>query len=177
MNTGNPIAIRDALQDDAAAVQAIYVHHVLHGIASFEESPPDVAEITRRMAAITQAGYPYRVALMDGAVKGYSYGGSYRPRPAYRYTVENSIYVDAGSANKGIGAALLEDLITRCTALGFRQMVAVIGDSDNSASIKLHARYGFSHTGTQRSLGFKHGRWIDQVLMQRPLGEGDDTLP
>ncbi len=169
--------IRDAIPDDMAAVQAIYAHHVLHGIASFEETPPDVAEITRRMRALTEHGFPYRVAELDGTVCGYAYAGPYRPRPAYRYCVENSIYMDPAFAGRGIGGALLADLIELCTEKGFRQMVAVIGDSGNAASIGLHAAHGFETTGVQRSLGFKHGRWIDQVLMQRALGPGDSTPP
>lgn len=177
MNDNGAIVVREAGEDDMAAVQAIYTEHVNHGLASFEETPPDVAEITRRMKTLKADGYPYLVAEMDGVVRGYAYGGPLRPRPAYRFTVEDSIYVDAECAGKGIGSALLEELIEKCTALGFRQMVAVIGDSDNAASIKLHARFGFEKTGVQRSLGFKLGRWVDQVLMQRALGEGDETLP
>ncbi len=178
MNPGdNTINIRDALEQDMDAVQLIYGWHVEQGIASFEETPPDTAEITMRMKQLKDDGYPYRVAELGGIIRGYSYAGRYRPRPAYRYTVENSIYVDAQSTGMGIGGALLKDLIAECTRLGFRQMVAVIGDTGNIASINLHAVHGFENTGTLRSLGFKHGRWIDQVLMQLPLGEGDKTLP
>lgn len=171
------ILIRDAVMDDMPAIQAIYAHHVLHGIASFEETPPDLAEITRRMEAVQADGYPFRVAELDGAVRGYAYANSYRPRPAYRHCVENSIYIDRDFAGMGFGAALLDDLISQCTDMGFRQMIAVIGDSENWPSIKLHARFGFLKTGVQKSVGFKHGRWIDQVLMQLSLGEGDTTPP
>lgn len=173
----NAVVIRDATQDDCQAIQAIYAHHVLHGLASWEESPPDVAEIRRRMADLKGAGYPYRVAELDGEIRGYAYASAYRPRPAYRHTVENSIYVDSAWPRKGLGGGLLQDLITQCTALGFRQMIAVIGDSQNTASIKLHERYGFDHCGVMRSLGFKHGQWLDQIIMQLALGEGDTTLP
>jgi len=171
------IHIRDAREDDCAAIQEIYGEHVLHGLASWEETPPDVAEIARRMSELKQAGFPYRVAELDGVVRAYAYANSYRPRPAYRHTVENSIYVGSASARMGLGGSLLEDLITQCTAQGYRQMVAVIGDSANTPSIKLHAAYGFEHCGALRSLGFKRGKWLDQVLMQLSLGESDTTLP
>ncbi len=171
------ITIRDASSEDMDAIQTIYAHHVAHGLASFEETPPDVKEMTRRFRAIIDEGFPYRVAELDGAVKGYSYAGKYRPRAAYRTTVENSIYVDTDSGGKGIGKRLLEDLIDRCERLGYRQMVAVIGDSANEASIKLHAACGFENIGIMRSLAYKHGQWIDQVLMQRSLGKGDQTPP
>ncbi|MBT4934127.1 MAG: N-acetyltransferase [Rhodospirillaceae bacterium] len=173
----NNTLVRDVTEDDCAAIQAIYADHVRDGLASWEETPPDVAEINRRMAEIKKGGFPYRVIELDGVVRGYAYAGSYRPRPAYRFTVENSVYVDSASTGKGLGGRLLEDLIEQCTSLGFRQMIAVIGDSANTASIKLHARYGFAHSGVMGALGFKHGRWLDQVLMQLPLGEGDKTPP
>jgi len=171
------IILRDAVPQDAAAIQAIYSHHVLHGMASFEESPPDVAEMTRRMKELIKDEFPYRVAEIDGIVKGYSYASRYRPRPAYRYTVENSVYVDHQCIGKGVGSALLEDLITLCTGLGFRQMMAVISELDIKASVNLHARFGFENVGVQRALGFKNGRWVDTLIMQRPLGEGDNTPP
>ncbi|MFQ5764791.1 MAG: GNAT family N-acetyltransferase, partial [Rhodospirillales bacterium] len=142
-----------------------------------EMVPPDVAEMTRRRDALLEAGYPYRVAEVAGAVRGYAYASSYRPRPAYRYTVENSVYVARDTQRRGIGRRLLEDLIGRCTALGFRQMIAVIGDSDNASSIGLHRDLGFAEIGTLPSVGFKFGRWVDSVTMQRALGDGDDTLP
>lgn len=173
----NSISIRDATHQDMVAIQAIYAHHVAHGLASFELTPPDVGEMTRRFESIREDGYPYRVAELEGEIKGYSYAGKYRPRPAYHPTVENSIYVDVNASRQGVGHKLLADLIVQCEALGFRQMVAVIGDSANSASIELHKRCGFENVGTLRSLAFKHGRWIDQVLMQRSLGDSDKSPP
>ncbi len=171
------IVIRDVADADMPIVQAIYAHHVLHGLASFEVQPPDLQEMIRRRDAIRAGGYPYRVAVVDGTVKGYAYASQFRPRPAYAHTVENSVYVADGAHRRGIGRKLLADLIDKCTALGFRQMVAVIGDSGNAPSIGVHAALGFRHAGTMKSCGFKFGRWVDTVVMQRPLGDGDDTLP
>lgn len=150
---------------------------MLHGLASFEETPPGRDEIRRRFEAVRDRGLPYLVAETDGAVRGYAYASPYRGRPAYRHAVENSVYVDPDAARQGLGTALLDRLITACTALGYRQMVAIIGDTDNAASIKLHERAGFRHIGTLQSVGFKHGHWLDTVFMQRALGEGDTTLP
>ncbi|MAF96749.1 MAG: GNAT family N-acetyltransferase [Rhodospirillaceae bacterium] len=171
------IVIRDVADGDMEAVREIYSHHVLEGLASFEEVPPDVAEMTRRRDALLEQGYPYRVAVQDGRVKGYAYASSYRPRPAYRHTVENSVYVDVNTHRQGIGRKLLEDLIEKCTAMEYRRMVAIIGDSANQPSIELHAEQGFEVAGTLPSVGFKFGRWVDSVIMQRPLGDGDETLP
>ena len=171
------VAVRDALETDIPAIQAIYAHHVRHGLASFEEVPPDSAEMLRRFQALTQGGFPYLAAMLAGELAGYAYAGQYRPRPAYRYSVENSVYVRDGLSGKGIGRALLSALLARCTDLGFRQMIAVIGDSGNAGSIGLHRALGFESVGTIRSVGFKHGRWVDSVLMQRALGAGDATLP
>lgn len=171
------IRVRLAERDDVPAIQAIYAHHVLHGIASFEEVPPDAAEMDRRRTDILARGLPYLVAERDGAVRGYAYAGPYRTRPAYRYTVEDSVYVAADAAGQGIGRALLAEVIARCAALGLRQMVAVIGDSGNSASIRLHESLGFRRAAHLVSVGFKLGRWVDSVMMQLPLGEGDSTLP
>jgi len=171
------ILIRDVADGDMPMIRDIYAHHVLEGLASFEETPPDAAEMTRRRDAILDAGYPYLVAEASGVVVGYAYAASYRPRPAYRYTVENSVYVDTQIHRRGIGGQLVEHLIVRCTEMGFRQMVAIIGDSGNAPSIGLHRRCGFEKTGIQRSVGFKFGHWVDQVIMQRPLGDGDDSLP
>jgi phosphinothricin acetyltransferase len=170
-------AIRDATAADVPAITAIYAHHVLHGRASFEEVPPDAAEIARRHREHVEKGLPYLVAIVDGAVGGYAYAGLYRPRSAYRFTCEDSIYVHQDLAGRGIGRALLGTLIARTEAMGFRQMVAVIGDSANAGSIGLHATMGFRHAGLLEAIGFKHGRWIDSVLMQRPLGTGTDPLP
>lgn len=172
-----PLIIRPSRDDDIPAIAAIYGHHVLHGLASFEEVPPDEAEIARRRADILARNLPYLTAELDGRVVGYAYAGLYRPRSAYRFSVEDSIYVAADAPRRGIGRALLSDLIARCAALGYRQMVAVIGDTGNTASIALHAALGFRVVGTLPSVGFKHGRWVDSVFMQRPLGAGDSLLP
>ncbi|MBH88867.1 MAG: GNAT family N-acetyltransferase [Magnetovibrio sp.] len=173
----SPIIIRDACEDDCTAIQAIYSKHVLHGLASWEEVPPEVVEISNRMKNLMQAGYPYRVVELNGEVKGFAYAGSYRPRRAYRHTVENSIYIASSCTGMGLGSSLLEDLIKQCTNRGYRQMVAVIGDSENIASIKLHTAHGFKHCGTLRSLGFKHGKWLNQILMQKSLGKSDTSPP
>lgn len=171
------IEIRDVADGDLEAIREIYSHHVLEGLASFENVPPDLAEMTRRRDAVVAEGYPYRVAVQDGKVKGYAYASSYRSRPGYRYTVENSVYVDVETHRQGIGRILLEDLIELCTAKGYRLMIAVIGDSDNNSSIGLHENLGFEKSGTIKSVGFKFGRWVDSVIMQLPLGKGDKTLP
>ena len=175
--SGRQILVRDAEDGDMAAVQAIYAHHVMHGIASFEEDEPAVAEMIRRRDAILQHRLPYRVALLDGEVKGFAYAAPYRNRPAYRHTVEDSVYVAADTLGLGLGRAMLGDLIERCTELGYRQMVAVIGDSGNHSSINLHGGLGFEKIGVMISVGFKLGGWVDSVIMQRPLGEGDGTPP
>ena len=175
--SGDGVIIRDATADDLPAIQAIYAHHVLHGLASFEEVPPDVAEITRRRDVAHASNLPYLVAESDGAVRGFAYASPFRTRTAYRYTVEDSVYVAPEAARAGIGSRLLAELIEQCAARGFRQMVAVIGDSANKASIALHAKHGFVQTGLLPSVGFKFGRWVDTVRMQRPLGPGDTTLP
>lgn len=170
--------VRDAADADMPAIQAIYAHHVLHGLASFEEVPPGVDELRTRLATVRAAGLPYLVAEVDGAVAGYAYATLYRPRSAYRHTVEDSVYVAQGMAGRGIGAALLSALITRCEAGPWRQMMATIGQGDgNRGSIALHTRMGFTRIGALRSVGFKHGQWLDTVLMQRPLGVGDGALP
>ncbi len=171
------ILIREAADGDMETIQEIYAHHVLEGLASFEETPPDVAEMTRRRDAILDAGYPYLVAEAASTLGGFAHASAYRSRPAYRHTVENSVYVATVTQRQGVGRRLLEDLIERCTDLGFRQMIAIIGDSGNQSSIGLHARLGFEMTAVQPSVGFKFGRWVDQVIMQRPLGDGDKTLP
>ena len=171
------VTIRDADDDDMAAVQAIYGHHVLHGTASFEEIAPDVTEMVRRRAAILARRLPYVVAEVDGTVGGFAYAASFRPRSAYRFTVEDTVYVAPDAGRNGLGSRLLQTVIDRCTALGYRQMVAVIGDSGNAPSIRLHSRLGFVRAGVIRSSGFKLGRWVDTVFMQRPLGDGEATLP
>lgn len=173
----SPVIIRASEERDLAAVTAIYGHHVRHGFGSFEEVPPDIAEMTRRRGDILAKDFPYLVAELDGHVVGYAYASAYRPRIAYRFSVEDSIYVSHDTPRKGVGRALLESLMARCAALGYRQMVAVIGDTQNTGSIALHATLGFRVVGTLPSIGFKHGRWVDSVFMQRPLGSGDSTLP
>jgi phosphinothricin acetyltransferase len=170
-------AVRDALEADAPAIQAIYAHHVLYGLATFEEEPPSVEEIAQRRAAVVAAGLPYLVAEQGGAVVGYSYATSYRPRRAYRYTIEDSVYVADGLGGHGIGAALLGALLARCDAGPWRQMIAIIGNSGNAGSIALHRRFGFEPAGTLRAVGFKLGRWVDTVLMQRALGPGAASPP
>lgn len=174
------LTVRPAEESDIPAIQAIYAHHVLHGVASFEVEPPDQAEMLRRRAGIVARGLPYLVAQDtpgSGAILGFAYAAPYRDRPAYRSTLEDSVYVLPGKGGKGIGSALLSELIARCTALGYRQMIAVIGDSANESSIRLHARYGFRDCGLLASVGFKHGRWLDSVFMQLALGAGDSTPP
>lgn len=176
-NAALPILVRDAQEADMPAIQAIYTHHVLYGLASFEETPPSVEEMLGRRQAVLGLGLPYLAAEQDGRIVGYSYATSYRPRPAYRHTVEDSIYVADGLGGRKIGSALLGALISRCEAGPWRQMLANIGDSSNAGSIGLHRRFGFEPIGTLRSTGFKFGRWVDTVLMQRSLGTGDKTLP
>ena len=169
--------IRDVRERDLPAIQNIYAHHVLHGVASFEEKPPDISEMHRRLDAVTARGLPYLVADVGGTVRGYAYAAPYRGLPAYRHAVENSVYVDADTPRQGLGIALLNRLIERCTEAGFRQMIAIIGVTANVASIKLHERVGFRYVGSLQSVGFKHGQWVDTVFMQLALGEGDDTPP
>ena len=169
--------VRLAAPGDLPAIQAIYAHHVATGLASFEEEGPAVEEMRRRYAEVTGKGLPYLVAEVGGAVAGYGYCAPYRTRSAYRYALEDSVYVRPDAVGRGIGAAILRELIRRCEALGYRQLVAVIGDSGNAASIGLHASQGFLRVGTLRSTGFKLGRWVDSVVMQRPLGPGDGTPP
>lgn len=169
--------LRDAVSDDIVQIHAIYAHHVLHGAASFEEVPPDQAEIAARFRALKENNMPYLAAVEGGRVLGYAYAGLYRPRSAYRFTVEDSIYLASDAAGRGIGRLLLTELIARCASMGMRQMIAVIGDSANAASIGLHRALGFTHIGTFPAVGFKFGRWIDSVLMQRPLGDGAASLP
>ena len=171
------ITIRDATLDDIPAITAIYRHHVLHGTASFEETAPDEAEIANRFAAIRDKGLPYLVAVLSNTIVGYCYAGTYRPRTAYRHTVENSIYVAHDCVGQGVGSLLMAALIKRCEEGPWRQMVAVIGDSANKASISLHQRHGFEMVGTFKKVGYKFDRWLDSVLMQRPLGDNSPIIP
>jgi phosphinothricin acetyltransferase len=170
--------LRDALASDIPVIAAIYGHAVRHGRASFETDPPDEAEMARRHAAIVAAGLPYLVAELPGVgVVGYAYAGPYRPRPAYRFSLENSVYVAPDRQGAGIGRMLLPALVERCESLGYRVMIAVIGDSANLASIRLHERCGFQHIGVLPAVGWKHGQWLDTVLMTRRLGPGDSEPP
>ncbi|KJC59110.1 GCN5 family acetyltransferase [Bradyrhizobium sp. LTSPM299] len=173
----NEIVIRDATAAVMADVQRIYAHHVLTGLATFEEVPPTLGEMLGRRDAVLAAGLPYLVAEVDGRVAGYAYATAYRPRPAYRHTIEDSVYVSEALRGRRIGAALLQALIARAEAGPWRQMLAVIGNSGNAGSIALHRRMGFEPVGTLRSVGFKLGQWVDTVLMQRSLGPGDAALP
>jgi L-amino acid N-acyltransferase YncA len=174
---GPGVVVRDALPADLPIMQSIYAHHVLHGLASFEEVPPDVAEMERRYRELLACRLPYVVVESDGRVAGYAYAGPYRTRPAYRYTVEDSVYVAPDAIGRGLGRAALAEVIRRTADLGFRQMIAIIGDSGNRPSIALHEKLGFRHAGTLQAVGFKFGRWVDSVLMQLSLGAGDSRLP
>jgi L-amino acid N-acyltransferase YncA len=171
------VLLRDSTENDIPSVQAIYAGHVRHGTGSFEEIPPDYEEMRQRRAAIVARGLPYVVATREDRVLGFAYAAPFRPRPAYRFTIEDSIYIHPDVIGQGIGRLLLGDLIVRCEALEYRQMVAVIGDSRNQRSIRLHEALGFNRAGTFTSVGFKFGRWLDAVFMQRALGESDTTLP
>ena len=169
--------IRPATEADLPLITAIYEQAVRFGTATFELEPPDLAEMTRRYRALSDGGFPYVVATLDGQVVGYAYAGPYRPRPAYRFTVENSVYLEPSTHRRGIGLKLLQRLIADCEGRGFRQMIAVIGDSANAGSVGVHTRAGFSMIGTHPNVGFKFGRWLDTVMMQLALGEGAATVP
>jgi len=162
-------SVRDVATADLPAIRAIYEREVLTRTATFELDPPDVAELARRVEAVRAAGLPWLVAEIDGAVAGYAYAGPYRARPAYRLTVENSVYVDDAFLRRGVARVLMDEVIRRCVEAGLREMVAVIGDSANAASIGLHEALGFRLIGTLTGVGHKHGRWLDTVIMQRPL--------
>jgi len=169
--------LRPATPADIVAITAIYRPAVITGTASFELEAPAEDEMLRRFIAITDAGYPYIVAELDGRVAGYAYVNAYRARPAYRFTVEDSVYIAPDAQGKGLGRVLLERLIATCRDDGFRLMIAVIGDSANFGSITLHRRAGFRFCGTIHSVGYKFGRWLDSVIMELPLGQGDTTAP
>jgi L-amino acid N-acyltransferase YncA len=171
------LEIRPAVVTDLPSVTDIYADAVREGTATFELVPPDLAEMTRRFRALSDGGFPYLVAILEGNVAGYAYAGPYRPRPAYRFTVENSVYLRPAVHRRGIGHRLLQRLIADCEARGFRQMIAVIGDSANAGSIGVHAACGFTMIGTHPNVGLKFGRWLDTVMMQRALGEGASTVP
>jgi L-amino acid N-acyltransferase YncA len=169
--------IRAAASADIPAITAIYGHAVRYGTATFEVAVPDEAEMAERLRALVDGGFPYLVAEIDGAVRGYAYAGLYRSRAAYRYTLEDSIYIAPDFHGLGLGRALIDRLIADAAAGGFRQLIAVIGDSSQVASIALHRAAGFRMVGTCEAVGFKFGRWIDTVLMQRALGPGADGIP
>ena len=169
--------IRFATEADLPAITEIYEHAVRYGTATFELVPPDLAEMTRRFRVLMDGGFPYFAASVEGDVIGYAYAGPYRARPAYRWSVEDSIYIAPAIQRRGIGRALLERLIAEAETGGFRQMIAVIGDSANAGSIGVHTKCGFQMIGTHRNVGLKFGRWLDTVMMQRALGEGGTTVP
>jgi phosphinothricin acetyltransferase len=169
--------VRPAAPADIPAITRIYAHAVRHGTASFELDPPDEAEMLRRQRTLLDAGYPYLVAESDGAVAGYAYAGPYRARPAYRFSVENSIYIAPDMHRRGIGRVLLERLIAECETRGYRLMIAVIGDSAQTPSIELHRAAGFKLVGALEGVGYKFDRWLDTVLMQRALGKGRSAPP
>src|SRR5690242_16615358 len=171
------VSTRPATLADIPAITRIYAHAVKHGTASFELEPPDEAEMARRMQSLLDGGYPYIVAEIDGALAGYAYAGPYRPRRAYRFSVEDSIYIDPAAQRKGVGRALLDRLIAECERHGFRQMIAVIGDSAQLPSIELHRAAGFRMIGNIENVGYKFERWLDSILMQRALGPGATTKP
>jgi L-amino acid N-acyltransferase YncA len=176
-NSTEKVLVRDATEADMSAIQVIYAHYVLNGLASFEEVQPSVEDMMARRTLVLEAGLPYLAAEIHGRVVGYCYATSYRPRPAYRYTIEDSVYVASGLGERGIGSILLKALIVRCEEGPWRQMLAVIGNSGNAGSVALHRRLGFQPVGTLIAVGFKLGRWVDTVLMQRALGNGATSLP
>ena len=169
--------VRPATEQDADALAAIYGDAVLHGFGTFEEEPPSAADMDSRRRAVQDQGLPYLVAELDGRVLGFAYAAPFRPRAAYRYTLEDSVYVSPDAKGKGVGRAVLSAVIAACEALGVRQLMAVIGDTGNAGSVGLHKALGFEQTGVGKSVGFKHGRWVDIVHMQKALNGGDETLP
>jgi len=166
------LSIRSCAEGDIEAIQAIYAHYVETNLATFELEPPTAAQMRERRDGIVRGGYPYLVAERDAEVVGYAYGSAWRARPAYRHTVEDSIYVAPGMRQSGVGSALLRELIRECEQRGFRQMVAVVGNSANTGSLRVHEAQGFARVGTLACVGYKFGEWVDTVLMQRVLGEG-----
>jgi len=173
----SPLEIRPTIAADLPAITAIYQQAVLYGTATFELIPPDLDEMTRRFGVLMDGGFPYFVAVLDGRVVGYAYAAAYRPRPAYRFTVENSVYLEPAIHRRGIGLQLLQRLIAESEQRSYRQMIAVIGDSANAGSIGVHTKCGFQMIGTHPHVGLKFGRWLDTVMMQRALGEGASTVP
>jgi len=175
--SGSDLVIRPSCDDDLAEITSIYPHHVYHSVASFEEIPPDADELSHRRREIIAQGLPYLVAERSGRILGYCYASHYHSRSGYRFTLEDSIYIDAAELRHGIGRALLSTLVERCSELGYRQMVAVIGGSDQWPSIRLHEALGFARIGLLPAVGFKFGSWIDIVVMQRSLGPGATGVP
>jgi phosphinothricin acetyltransferase len=171
------LEIRPTTAGDLPSITGIYEHAVRYGTATFELIPPDLAEMTRRFGVLMDGGFPYLVAILEGRVVGYAYAGAYRPRPAYRFTVENSVYLEPAIQRRGIGLQLLQRLIGESEARGYRQMIAVIGDSANAGSIGVHRKCGFQMIGTHPHVGFKFERWLNTVMMQLALGDGGTTLP
>ncbi|MGH6914999.1 MAG: GNAT family N-acetyltransferase [Geminicoccales bacterium] len=169
--------IRECRRSDLETVRQLYALEVLEGTASFEIAPPDLAEMTARWQAVRDAGLPYLVAELDGQLAGFAYAGRYRPRPGYRYTCEDSVYVARWARQRGVGGALLDAVIAGASAQGMRQMIAIIGDSAHAASIALHQRAGFRTVGVLKNVGFKFERWLDTVIMQRALGDGAVPIP
>ena len=176
-DSSSRIELRDVKEGDLQAIQAIYAHHVLTGTASFEIVPPTTEELAARVDAVRAAGLPWLVAHLGSELAGYAYASPFRARPAYRFTLESSVYVAPGAQRRGIGARLMRAVIERCEKGPWRQMIAGIGDSANAASIGLHASLGFTLAGTYKNVGFKHGRWLDVVQMQRGLGPGSSSPP
>jgi len=175
MSLMNPLLLRPSNDADLGAITAIYAHNVLHGTGTFELEAPDEAEMARRRADVLGKGLPWLVAEAGGQVLGYAYANHFRPRRAYRFCLEDSIYLHADARGRGVGKLLLAELLARCEAAGARQMLAVIGDSDNAGSIGVHRALGFEHSGVLKAAGWKFGRWLDVVLMQRALGTGEHT--
>jgi L-amino acid N-acyltransferase YncA len=171
------VIVRPATSADTPAITAIYAHHVLHGLGTFEETPPSDVDMAARMAAVQGKALPYLVAEKDVAILGFAYAAPFRPRSAYRFTAEDSVYIAPDAVGQGVGRALLSAVIEACEACGVRQLTAVIGDTGNAASIGLHAALGFERTGASRSVGYKHGRWVDIVFMQKALNGGNQTPP
>jgi L-amino acid N-acyltransferase YncA len=171
------VIIRTATIADAPALAAIYGHHALHGFGTFEEAAPSPDDMAARMKAVMDLGLPYMIAEIDGEVVGFAYAGPFRTRAAYRYTVEDSVYIAPGRQGQGVGKALLTAVIAACEPLGLRQMVAMIGDTENAGSVGVHRACGFVHTGTLTAVGYKAGRWVDVVIMRRPLNGGEATPP
>ncbi|MEM7654297.1 MAG: N-acetyltransferase family protein [Pseudomonadota bacterium] len=171
------IMVRHATDADLSDIAAIYHHHVLQSCATFEETPPTLADLKERMVSVTARGLPFLVALLNDCVVGFAYAAPYRPRSAARFTVEDSIYIDETLAGRGIGRVLMAELIAKCASVGVRQMIAMVGDSANTRSIHLHQRMGFQIEAVLKDIGFKHGRWIDMVLMKRQIGAGPSSAP